>query len=197
MAKESFASSLNSLTPLILGGAALYFLSKSNFFKGLGQAGTGIGTGVSGIGEGVSEAFTGVGSGLGQVGENVGGFTDILQPFSALGQETSKKLREQSANDILLIQQRGEEKLELDKIKSEGEKQREIAAQKEKTLRSSSTQKTKTLVSENLKSEIKFASNVGKTLITNPIVSFKAGAQTIASAGKSIISSVAKKLRRK
>src|SRR3990167_1442830 len=34
---------LKDITPLALGGVALYFLAKSDFFKGLGQAGSGSG----------------------------------------------------------------------------------------------------------------------------------------------------------
>lgn len=91
------ASSLNSLTPLILGGAALYFLSKSDFFKGLGQVGSGAGTAVQGAGTAVAD-ITG----------NVSGATDVLDIFGQAGRSSAGLMKAQSDVTIAAIKQKGE-----------------------------------------------------------------------------------------
>src|SRR3972149_6740516 len=81
---------LKDITPLALGGVALYFLAKSDFFKGLGQAGLGVGTAVQGLGSGISTASQGLGQGISTAGQGLGsGISTIVEsgadPLEFLG----------------------------------------------------------------------------------------------------------------
>jgi len=86
---KTFLDSPN-LPILILGGAGIYFLYKSDFFKGLGGVSEGAGTAVQGLGSGISEAAGGLGQGISNIGTGVGSsVSEILggasAPFGFIG----------------------------------------------------------------------------------------------------------------
>lgn len=77
----------STIAILALGGAGLYFLSKSNFFKGLGEVGTGVGEATAGLGSGIST----IGREAGDIVVDVG---SVLEPFAAGFQGTANLLQE-------------------------------------------------------------------------------------------------------
>lgn len=89
-------SGIDTSTLYLLGGGALiYVLYKSDFFKGAGQIATGLGTGVTGLGEGVSTASQGLGQGIYQASTGLGtGISDIAtglgSPFRVINEGTNQ-----------------------------------------------------------------------------------------------------------
>jgi len=76
-------------TILLLAGVGIvgYGLLKSDFFKGLGQVGTGVGEAVGGLGAGISDAGQGLGSGISTIGREAGDIVvdvgSVFEPFAA------------------------------------------------------------------------------------------------------------------
>jgi hypothetical protein len=100
MAKSGVAE----YTPLILGGAALYILYKSDFFRGVGRISEetgavvgGVATGVQGLGGGVATAATGLGSGISEVARDIAqttsNFADFLNPLGEMGRITAAQMQ--------------------------------------------------------------------------------------------------------
>lgn len=78
----------DTLLLLGLGGAGLYFLSKTDFFKGVGEVSSGVGEAVGGLGSGIST----IGKEAGDIVVDVGSF---LEPISASFQGQANLIQEQ------------------------------------------------------------------------------------------------------
>ena len=80
---------VKDLTPLLLGGAAIYIVATSGILKGLGGVGEGVSDAAKGLGGGVSTAARGLGAGVsdiaGDISQTTGNLADFLNPLGALG----------------------------------------------------------------------------------------------------------------
>lgn len=90
-----------------LGGAALYFLSKSNFFQGLGEVGTGLGDAVTGLGSGIST----IGQEAGDIVVDVG---SVVEPLASFFQGSANLIATAYENKNRSLIQEGKQALIVD-----------------------------------------------------------------------------------
>lgn len=166
-------SSVSDYTPLILGGALVYVLYKSDVFKGLGKVSTGIGETVSGTGQGVVTAAQGLGAGVATVAQDIGQTTsniaDFLNPLGALGNWISEieksqqsfqtqyneneARKRQEAADREYNRQQEQDKI-TDKPVVESRSAAEIEQEKQKSLRVSKVAQEQTIRSSLIQGEL-------------------------------------------
>ena len=151
-------SSIKDLTPLLLGGAALYVVTKSGVLSGLGQGvgdiAEGAGTAAQGLGGGIAGAAIGVGQGVGQVGYST---QDILQFATAAAGEIGR----QSALNIQLREElersrtirENTQAQEVDIISHEQTKQPLAEIQSQTDIKVSQEQSTRTIIKEEEKTQ--------------------------------------------
>lgn len=103
MVKKGFASAVKDLTPLAIGGAAIYLIVKSGILKNIGSATSGLGQGIGDIGMNLGNLTDPLGAFGSGFGSNIQGFFDTLQ---ARQQQEAKQALERDIMAEPFLQQR-------------------------------------------------------------------------------------------
>jgi len=137
--------------------------------------------------QGVSDATGGIGGGIGTIGSSAGNVASdvagFLSPLGAIGQGASASINQQSANEVDLMQMRGQNALVLEAQKFDQQMKlnaltnAEKLAQAQYSLTGSYSKSTFATDQSVIRSQ--FYQNVATTLFTNPVGSFQTGVHAI------------------